>query len=247
MYINDALQTPGVYLALFADDTCLYATDRKEYFVVRKFQCGLSSVEIWSERWNIKIIEYKNQGIYFSRSHRPPESRLTLNGRDIPFVNSVKYLGAIFDKKVTWRLHIEMIEAKIFRTFIRIYSLFRSERLSTNIKPPLHKTHIRSIMNAYPAWEFAADSHLLKLQRLENKVLHIIGNFPRRTPVRDLHMVFKFPYIYDYITRFCRQKSEVIQNHENENVRNIGQSNPRHRKYKRLKLGGGKAYDHSSD
>jgi hypothetical protein len=70
---------------------------------------------------------------------RPPESHLTLNERDIPFVNSVKYLGVIFDKKVTWRLHIEMIEVKAFRTFIRIDSLFKSERLSTNIKLTLHK------------------------------------------------------------------------------------------------------------
>jgi hypothetical protein len=35
MYINDAAQT-RVHLALFADDTCLYATDRKEGFIVRK-------------------------------------------------------------------------------------------------------------------------------------------------------------------------------------------------------------------
>jgi hypothetical protein len=42
LYINDALQTPGVYLALFADDTSLYATQRKEGFVVIKLQCGLS-------------------------------------------------------------------------------------------------------------------------------------------------------------------------------------------------------------
>jgi hypothetical protein len=39
----------------------------------------------------------------------------------IPFVHSAKYLGVIFDKRVTWRLHIEMIEAKAFRTFIRVY------------------------------------------------------------------------------------------------------------------------------
>jgi hypothetical protein len=45
MYINDAPQTYGVHLALFADDTCLYATDRKEDFIVRKFQRGLSSME----------------------------------------------------------------------------------------------------------------------------------------------------------------------------------------------------------
>jgi hypothetical protein len=41
-YINHIPQTSGVHLALFADDTCLYTTDRKEGFVVRKFQRGLS-------------------------------------------------------------------------------------------------------------------------------------------------------------------------------------------------------------
>jgi hypothetical protein len=48
---------------------------------------------------------------------------------------------------------------------------------------------------AWLAWEFAADNHLLKLQRLQNKVLRTIGNFPRRTPVDDLHMAFTLPYI----------------------------------------------------
>jgi hypothetical protein len=42
-------------------------------------------------------------------------------------------------------------------------------------------------------------------------------------------------------------QAEVIQNHDNENVRNIGQGGARHRKYKGLKLGGGQAYDRSSD
>jgi hypothetical protein len=94
-------------------------------FVVRNLQRDLSSMETWCECWNIKINEDMTQGIYVSRSRRPPESHLTLNGRNIPFVNNVKYLGVIFDKIVTWRLHIEMIEAKAFRTVIIIYSLFK--------------------------------------------------------------------------------------------------------------------------
>jgi hypothetical protein len=81
-----------------------------------------------------------------------------------------------------------------------------------------------------------------KLQHLQNKVLRTIGNVPRRTSVRDLHMAFKIPYVYDYITKLCRQQAEVI-----ENVHNIGQGEAQHRKYKRLKLGGGQAYDRSSD
>jgi hypothetical protein len=47
--------------------------------------------------------------------------------------------------------------------------------------------------------------------------------------------------------KLSRQQAEVIQSHENANVRNIGQGEARHRKDKRLKLGGGQAYDRSSD
>jgi hypothetical protein len=43
------------YLGLFADDTYIYATDRKEGYVLRKLQRGLSAIETWCERWNIKI------------------------------------------------------------------------------------------------------------------------------------------------------------------------------------------------
>jgi hypothetical protein len=63
-----------------------------------------------------------------------PRDSSYMNGQNIPFVNSVKYLGVIFDMKTTWRPHIEMIESKDFRTFIRIYSLFKSGRLSANIR-----------------------------------------------------------------------------------------------------------------
>jgi hypothetical protein len=76
------------------------------------------------------------------------------------------------------------------------------------------------------------------LQRLQNKFLHTIGNFPRLTLVRDLHMAFKIPYVHKYITKLCRQQAKVIQNHDKENVRNIKQDEARHGMYKNLKLGG---------
>jgi hypothetical protein len=61
-----------------------------------------------------------------------------------------------------------------------------------------------------------------------------------------LHKAFNIPYIYEYITKLCRQQAEVIENNENANIRNIGQGDARHRTRKRLKLGGGQAYDRSS-
>jgi hypothetical protein len=74
-----------------AADICLYATDRKEGYVLRKIQRGLNCMAAWCERWNIKIND-----IYFTHRNRPPYSPLTLNGRNVPCVNSAKYLGVNF-------------------------------------------------------------------------------------------------------------------------------------------------------
>jgi hypothetical protein len=170
---------------------------------------------------------------------RPPEVHLTLNGRNIPFVNHVKYLGVIFDKRITWTLHMEMIEAKAFRTFIRIYSLFKIEHLSYNIKVTLIKALIMSVMTyACPAWELAAAP-----------TKH---GFPHNWKFSKVHTGLRFAHGFQHslcirlYKKLCRQQAEVIQNYENEHVCSIGQGEARHRKYKRLKLGGSQAYDRSS-
>jgi hypothetical protein len=60
-------------------------------------------------------------------------------------------------------------------------------------------------------------------------------------------MTFDLTHVYDYITELCRKHAEIIQNHENEHVRDMGQGEARYKKYKTLKLRGGQAYDRSSD
>jgi hypothetical protein len=84
-----------------------------------------------------------------------------------------------------------MTEAEAFVKFIRIYTIFKSECL---IKLTFHKALIRLVMTyACPACELAADTYLLKLQLLQNKVLHTTENFTRCTPIHDLYMAFNLP------------------------------------------------------
>jgi hypothetical protein len=75
---------------------------------------------------------------------------------------------------------------------------------------------------ACSAWELAANAYLLKLQRQRNKAVRITGNFPTSTRIRDLQMAFNSQYVYDYVTKLCRQQAEVAHNHENEHVHGIG-------------------------
>jgi hypothetical protein len=135
----------------------VYATCRKEDNVLVLIQL--------KKHWSIKIIEDRTRAVYFCHGHRLPVLFLTLIGRKILFVNHIKYLGVIFNNRITWKFHIEMIEAKSLRTFIRVCSLFKSERLSTNIKLTLNKALIRLVITySCPTREFAAGTQLLKLQ-----------------------------------------------------------------------------------
>jgi hypothetical protein len=91
----------------------------------------------------------------------------------------------------------------------------KGERLCANVKLTFQKALIIPVITyACPAWELAADTYLLKLQRLQNKVLRTTGNFPRCIPVRDLHTACNFPYVHDYLTKLGRKQAEVIWNRE---------------------------------
>jgi hypothetical protein len=73
-----------------------------------------------------------------------------------------------------------------------------------------------------PTWETAANTHLMKLQRVQNRILRVIGDFARRTQIQNMHRELQIPYVYDFITKNCKKQAEIIYNHDNENVSNIG-------------------------
>jgi hypothetical protein len=93
-------------------------------------------------------------------------------GRHIHFANHVKDLGVIFDQKLARKLHTETIATKALLIFFSIYPILKSERLSVGAKLITYKELIRSMLTyACPAWKFAAESCLLKLQRLKKQSL----------------------------------------------------------------------------
>jgi hypothetical protein len=55
---------------------------------------------------------------------------------------------------------------------------------------------------AFPAWEFAANTHLLKLQRLQKETVSLHN--------RQLSGS-RFVYVDDQITKSCKQRAEVYK------------------------------------
>jgi hypothetical protein len=92
--------------------------------------------------------------------------------------------------------------------------------------------------DAFSVWEFVADTYLLKLQRLQNRILHPVVIHHRGTPVRGLNLTHLRVRLNGYITQ---ETAEVIQNHQNSNVHETGQEESMHRKNKKHKGDGDKS------
>jgi hypothetical protein len=50
---------------------------------------------------------------------------------------------------------------------------------------------------ACSSWEFGAYTHVLKMQRLQNRVLQNTDKVPRNAPIHYAHMTLQIPYVYD--------------------------------------------------
>jgi hypothetical protein len=69
----------------------------------------------------------------------------------------------------------------------------------------------------------------MKLQCLQNNVLHITSKFPWSTPIHDKHVAFQIPNVYIYIHIIIQATD--LQNNENTYVHNTGQDEAQGRKY----------------
>jgi hypothetical protein len=69
--------------------------------------------------------EGKTQTIIFSKKGKSPECHILLHGHALGNLQNMKYL----DKGFTFKVH-----NKALRTYIRLYSLFKTEQLGANAK-----------------------------------------------------------------------------------------------------------------
>ena len=87
-------------LSTFADDTAIFATRSDPTTASLNLQDHLHSIEKWLQKWKMKVNETKSTHITFTlrKDQCPP---VCINQTVIPQVETVKYLGLHFDRKLT--------------------------------------------------------------------------------------------------------------------------------------------------
>ena len=113
--INDIVKNinPGVDCSLYVDDFLICYRSKNMHTIERQLQQNLNNIQDWASKNGFKFSKSKTVCMHFCqlrKAHDDPV--LTLDGTPIPVVEETKFLGVIFDKKLTFIPHIKKLKAK---------------------------------------------------------------------------------------------------------------------------------------
>ena len=112
--INDIKVKAGVELSLFADDSATFKSGKHLDSLVKDVQESLDLISDWCEKWGVKISLTKSCAVIFSKRLKIKINKpLNIYGTPINIEKSTKFLGLIFDSKLTWAEHIDYIRKNV--------------------------------------------------------------------------------------------------------------------------------------
>ena len=100
--------------SLYADDSAVWRSGRNLTFIFSELQKQINAISKWCNKWGFKINEDKTVVMIFTRKSVTKYSNLgiKINGKTLNIVDKVKFLGLIFDSRLTWKEHIQHLVNK---------------------------------------------------------------------------------------------------------------------------------------
>lgn len=105
-------QAQSIIFTLYADDVLISWAHPKPLSVPCPLHHSLLNVESWADGSGFKFSSSKSSHIHFCRFHSCPQQSFMLYGRPIPQCQSLKFLGVLFDRNMSWKSHILHLRTK---------------------------------------------------------------------------------------------------------------------------------------
>lgn len=183
IYTNDIPKNRLTQIALYytyADDTAIYTKAKSHNIISERLKSYMEELEEWQKRWKIRTNPDKTDAILFSKRRKAPGPRILHKEQEIPWKNSIKYLGVTMDRRLTWKSHIQEKANQAAGKFEQLRPLLGARsKLSLKNKVRIYKAIISPTMTyAAAAWCFAAPTNLKKLETTQNKILRRMTEAP---------------------------------------------------------------------
>uniref|UniRef100_A0A1B0CYZ6 Uncharacterized protein n=1 Tax=Phlebotomus papatasi TaxID=29031 RepID=A0A1B0CYZ6_PHLPP len=126
VYINEIFKylPSNVQGLLYADDLVIFHRSHNIDTCEENLQLAINSLQEWSNKSGLQFSHEKSRIVHFCKLRKPHnDPKLTLNGNNLPLDNEHKFLGLIFDKKLTWKSHILQLKTKCQKSMNIIRSI----------------------------------------------------------------------------------------------------------------------------
>ena len=198
--INSIINTlqSGMDSSLYVDDFLICCRSRNPQIrsMERQLQTQLHKLEKWANNNGFKFAPSKTVAVHFCRSgRRVLQPDLTLYGERIPVQDQARFLGIIFDKKLTFIPHIKDLRVRCQKALNALKILSHPE-WGGDSKHLLHLyiSLVRSRLDYGCQVYGSAKPHVLKmLDPVQNQGLRLALGAFRTSPVESLQAEANIP------------------------------------------------------
>ena len=180
----------NVEKSLYVDDLAIYFRGRTMSVVERQIQQALKSIECFADENGFRFSIQKTKCVHFCRRPLHPHPSLKLYNNIIDVIPEIKFLGILFDKKLTFKPHIDYLKKKCQKAMnlLRVVSssAWGADRTTLLM---LYKSLIRSRLDyGCVIYGSARPSYLSRLDPIKNQALRsCLGAF-RTSPIASLEV-----------------------------------------------------------
>ena len=191
LMISDIPTDPSVPLAVYADDFVIWASGRDIPQISSKLQEYLNRLQTWFRRWGFRLSADKTVPIFFTKSTMnlsPPQ--VELDGNKVPFQNTHHFLGVTFDKKLTWKPHVENVVKRCKRK-LNILRCLTGTKWGSSSKSliKVYRAFIRSLLDyGCEAYDSATTTTKKALDSVQYQALRICAGGLPLTSLQSLQV-----------------------------------------------------------
>ena len=140
---------PGVDCSLYVDDFLICYRSKHMHTIERQLQQNINKIQSWASNNGFKFSKSKTVCMHFCQLRRHHDDpKLTLDGTLIPVVEETKFLGILFDKKLTFIPHIKNLKAKCLKALNLLKVIAHTDwGADKKVLLNLYRTFIRSILD----------------------------------------------------------------------------------------------------
>jgi hypothetical protein len=197
LYVNDIVKhVKYCNISMFADDTMLYKSGKNIENIITEINEDLMSIYHYLCSNSLSVNVNKSKYIIFQNRYSQSEINnigmtVQINKIVLERVNEIKYLGVIFDHKLSFHSHIQYVLNKMSQ---KVYLLSRIGKnlniytrrlLYTTIVSP-HLNYCSSVLFMLPAYK------VHEIQIVQNRAMRNILCCSRYTPINLMLKILKF-------------------------------------------------------